>query len=304
MNWFERMKSGLKTRIKREVPEGVWTQCDRCGHSMFHNTLLRNCWICPECGYHLRIGHQQYVQLLVDRDSFTELDPTLTASDPLKFRDDKRYTDRIKAGRRDSGLNEAVYTGTARIGGHPVALGIMDSRFIMGSLGGATGEKISRLIDRAIADRRALILICQSGGARMMESAYSLMQMAKISTRLHQLSNAGLLYIAVLTDPTYGGVTASYGMLGDVILAEPGARIGFAGPAVIKQFLGSDELPEGFQLAETVLEHGFVDAIVKRDELAATIARLIGLMTPGENSPVTEARAAPPPETLVGAASE
>jgi acetyl-CoA carboxylase carboxyl transferase subunit beta len=298
VNWFERMKSGLKTRIKREVPEGIWTRCDKCGHSMFHNALARNSWICPKCGFHLRIGHEQYVSLIVDSDTFTELDPGLTAADPLKFKDHKRYSDRIKAGRKESGMNEAVYTGIARIGGHEVALGIMDSRFIMGSLGSATGEKISRLIDRAITDRRSLILICQSGGARMQESAYSLMQMAKVSAKLHQLSRAGLLYIAVLTDPTYGGVTASFGMLGDVILAEPGARIGFAGPSVIKQFLGSDELPEGFQVAESVLEHGFVDAIVKRDDLAATLTRLIGLMAPGEN-PQNEVRADPLPAAPV-----
>ena len=298
MNWFERMKSGLKTRIKREVPEGIWSRCDKCGHSTFHNALSRNSWICPECGFHLRIGHEQYVSLIVDSDSFAELDPGLTAADPLKFRDHKRYADRIKAGRKESGMNEAIYTGTARIGGHPVALGVMDSRFIMGSLGSATGEKIARLIDRAIADRRALILICQSGGARMQESAFSLMQMAKVSAKLHQLSRAGLLYIALLTDPTYGGVTASYGMLGDVILAEPGARIGFAGPSVIKQFLGSDELPEGFQVAETVLEHGFIDSIVKRDELASTLARLIGLMSPGENGPGHEVREPAPEEPV------
>ena len=165
MNWFERMKSGLKTRIKREVPEGVWSRCDKCGHSLFQNTLSRNSWICPDCGHHLRIGHEQYVELLADHGSFTELDPTLTAGDPLKFKDHKRYPDRVKAGRRESGLNESVYTGVARIGGHPVALGVMDSRFIMGSLGSATGEKIARLIDRAIAERRSLVLICQSGGA-------------------------------------------------------------------------------------------------------------------------------------------
>ena len=299
MNWFERMKSGLKTRIKREVPEGVWSRCDKCGHSLFQNTLSRNSWICPDCGHHLRIGHEQYVELLADHGSFTELDPTLTAGDPLKFKDHKRYPDRVKAGRRESGLNESVYTGVARIGGHPVALGVMDSRFIMGSLGSATGEKIARLIDRAIAERRSLVLICQSGGARMQESAFSLMQMAKVSAKLNQLSRSELLYIAVLTDPTYGGVTASYGMLGDVILAEPSARIGFAGPSGIKQFLGSDELPEGFQVAETVLEHGFIDAIVRRDELPAVIARLIGLMAPDTTAP-SPAR----PEPSVATASE
>ena len=298
MNWFERMKSGLKTRIKREVPEGIWTQCEKCGHTIYQNALERNHWICPECHYHFLIGHEQYVGLLVDDGSFVELDHNLTTADPLGFKDHKRYSERIKASRKESGMNEAIHTGTGRIGGHPVALGIMDSRFIMGSLGGATGEKISRLIDRALADQLSLILICQSGGARMQESAFSLMQMAKVSAKLHQLSRAGLLYIAVLTDPTYGGVTASFGMLGDVILAEPDARIGFAGQSVIKQFLGSDELPEGFQIAETVLKHGFIDAIVPRDELAATLARLIALLAPNSTGgAATEQSSAAGPKT-------
>ena len=189
-------------------------------------------------------------------------------------------------------MNEAIYTGTGRLGGHPVAIGIMDTRFILGSLGGATGEKITRLIDCAIAERRTLILVCQSAGARMMESAYSLMQLAKISAKLRQLADAGLLYIALLTDPTYGGTTASFGMLGDLILSEPGARVGFAGPHVIKQFLGTDELPNGFQLAETVLEHGFIDCIVARDEMAATLANLIALLAPVADSPTELAPAA------------
>jgi acetyl-CoA carboxylase carboxyl transferase subunit beta len=281
MNWFERMKSGILTRIKREIPSGIWSKCPRCGQSTYQTALERSAWVCPECGCHLPIGHQQYIALLVDAGSFVELDAGLTTADPLRFRDHKRYVDRVREGRKASRMNEAVCTGTARIGGHPVALGVMDTRFIMGSLGGATGEKIARLIDRAIAERRTLVLVCQSGGARMQESAYSLMQMAKVSARLHRLSRAGLLYLTVLTDPTYGGVTASFAMLGDVILAEPGARIGFAGPNVIKQFLGVEELPAGFQLAESVLRNGFVDAIVPRPELAAAISRLIDLLAVG-----------------------
>jgi len=277
------MKSGLKTRIKREVPEGIWTKCPRCKRPTYEIALRRSHWICPECSHHLPISAQQYVEALIEPDSFTELDENLTTTDPLKFRDSKRYTDRIKSARKDSDLNEAIYTGVGRIGGHPVALGIMDTRFVMGSLGPATGEKITRLIDRAIADRRTLILICKSGGARMQEGAFSLMQMAKVSAKLNQLARADLLYITLLTDPTYGGVTASFAMLGDVILAEPGARIGFAGQAVIKQFLGIDSLPKGFQVAETVLEHGFIDRIIRRDELAAELALLIGLLAPEGN---------------------
>jgi acetyl-CoA carboxylase carboxyl transferase beta subunit len=281
MNWFEKMKSGLTTRIKREIPQGIWVKCKKCGHSNYEMALERNHWICPECSYHYPIGHQQYVDLLIDAGTFVETDANVAPVDPLRFRG---YKDKIKDGRRQSGARESVHTGTGRIGGHPVALSVMDTRFVMGTLGAATGEKIARLIDRAIAERRTLVLVCQSGGARMQESAFSLMQMARVSAKLHQLANAGLLYIPVLTDPTYGGVTASFAMLGDLILAEPGARIGFAGQTVIRQFLGAGaELPEGFQVAETVLKHGFIDRIIRRDQLAAELASLIALLAPSES---------------------
>jgi len=283
MNWFEKMKSGLTTRIKREIPQGIWIKCKKCGHSNYEMALERNHWICPECNHHYPISHKQYVDLLIDTDTFVETDAAVAPVDPLRFRG---YKDKIKDGRRQSGSRESVHTGTGRIGGHPVALCVMDQRFVMGTLGAATGEKIARLIDHAIKDRRTLILVCQSGGARMQESAFSLMQMARVSAKLHQLSNAGLLYIPILTDPTYGGVTASFAMLGDLILAEPGARIGFAGQTVIKQFLGAGaELPEGFQVAETVLEHGFIDRIIRRDQLAAELASLIALLAPSESEP-------------------
>ncbi|NKB67053.1 MAG: acetyl-CoA carboxylase, carboxyltransferase subunit beta [Candidatus Latescibacteria bacterium] len=281
MNWFERMKKGFKKgRGRREIPEGIWSKCKVCSHTSYQIALERSGWLCSECGYHFPINHGQYADLLIDADTFVELDADIATADPLKFKGHKRYGDSIRAGRKASNMKEAVYTGIGRIGGHSVALGIMDTSYIMGTLGGATGIKIARLIERAIEDRRTLVLVCQSGGARMQESAYSLMQMAKISAKLHQLANAGLLYITVLTDPTLGGVTASFAMLGDVILAEPGARVGFAGPPVIKQFLGTDELPENFQLAETVLEHGFIDRIVPRPELALTLARFMALLVP------------------------
>ena len=280
MNWFEKMKSGILTRIRRDIPAGIWTKCNHCGETTYHSALARSHWVCPRCDSHLLMGHQKYVDLLVDSGTFEEIDAHISTADPLKFRAHRRYTDRIKEGRRASQMNEAIFTGVCTIGGHRVALGIMDTRFILGSMGGATGEKITRLVIRAIADRRTLILVCQSGGARMQESAYSLMQMAKISAHLHRLADAGLLYIAVLTDPTYGGVTASFAMLGDVILAEPGARIGFAGQPVIKQFLGGEELPEGFQIAENVLRHGFIDKVVSRGDMVATLSRLIALLAP------------------------
>lgn len=279
MNWFDRMRSGLRTRIKRDVPEGLWSQCKRCGNSIYQTALERNFWICTECGNHFLIGHEEYVRLLTDEGSFEELNADLKASDPLRFRDKKSYPEHVRAGQKATGLNESIHTGLAKIGGHPVALGIMNFRFIGGSLGGATGEKIARLIDRAIADRRSLIIVCQSGGARMQESTYSLMQMAKVSAKLNQYARAGGLYLTVLTDPTYGGVTASFAMLGDVILAEPGARVGFAGQPVIKQFMGgAGDLPEGFQIAETVLKHGFIDRIVPRSEMARDLSRLIALL--------------------------
>jgi acetyl-CoA carboxylase carboxyl transferase subunit beta len=280
MNWFEKMKSGVLTRIKREIPDGIWSKCKQCGEAVYENALERDLWVCPRCGCHFPIGHEKYIGILADDGSFAELDAAITTADPLKFRDHRRYTDRIREARKASGLNESICTGTCGIGGHPVALGVMDTRYILGSMGGATGEKISRLIDRAIEDRRSLVLVSQSGGARMQESTYSLMQMAKLSAKLRRLSNAGLLYLSVLTDPTYGGVTASFAMLGDVNIAEPGARIGFAGQSVIKQFLGLEELPAGFQIAENVQDHGFVDMVVKRSDLAATVTRTIALLAP------------------------
>jgi acetyl-CoA carboxylase carboxyl transferase subunit beta len=272
MNWFEKMKSGILTRIKREIPEGVWSQCKQCGEAVYQNALERDLWVCSHCGFHFPIGHEKYIDILADSGSFTELDAGVATADPLKFRDHRRYPDRIREARRASGLNESVCTGVCRIGGHPVALGIMDTRYIL--------EKMARLIDRAIADGRSLVLLSQSGGARMQESTYSLMQMAKLSAKLRRLSDAGLLYISILTDPTYGGVTASFAMLGDIHIAEPGARIGFAGQSVIKQFLGLEELPAGFQIAENVQDHGFVDLVAKRSELTATVTRIIALLAP------------------------
>ena len=274
------MKSGILTRIRREIPEGIWSKCEHCGETTYHNALERNGWICPRCEHHFHVGFDKYVDLLLDPGTAEEINVGIATADPLRFRDHRRYTDRIRDGRKASNLNEAVWTGVGTLDSHLVAVGIMDTRYILGSMGGATGEKITRLIDRAIADRRTLIIVCQSGGARMQESTYSLMQMAKISARLRRLSDTGLLYVSVLTDPTYGGVTASFAMLGDVLLAEPGARVGFAGPSVIKQFLGADELPDGFQIAENVLRNGFVDRVVRRDELASTLSRLMTLLAP------------------------
>tara|TARA_B100001250_G_scaffold208585_1_gene179023 strand:- start:4456 stop:5319 length:864 start_codon:yes stop_codon:yes gene_type:complete len=287
MNWFEKLKSGLKTRIKREVPNGIWVKCKKCNHSNYDMELERNHWICANCHYHLPYNTQQYIDLLVDQGTFREINQEVAPVDPLQF---KGYWDKIKDGNRQSRGKESVLTGIGRIGSHPVALGIMDTRYLMGTLGSATGEKICRLIDQAINTQATLVLICKSGGARMQESSYSLMQMARISAKLHQLSDAGLLYISILTDPTYGGVTASFAMLGDIILAEPGSRIGFAGQNVIKQFLGGNaQLPNDFQIAESVIKHGFIDRITQRREMATEIAKLIALLANNQPAnPITE----------------
>jgi acetyl-CoA carboxylase carboxyl transferase subunit beta len=283
------MKSGILTRVKREIPEGIWSKCNKCGDTTYQHALERGAFVCPHCGNHFAIGHERYVELLADAGSFVELNADVATADPLKFRDHRRYSERIREARKNSGMKEAVHTGICTIGGNPTALAIMDTKFILGSMGGATGEKISRLIDRALEDSRTLVLVCQSGGARMQESTFSLMQMAKISARLKRFANAGGLYITVLTDPTYGGVTASFAMLGDITIAEPGARIGFAGPAVIKQFMGMEELPAGLQIAETVLDHGFVDLVVPRPDLPATLARLISMLGAADNDNVLRA---------------
>ncbi|HIE04758.1 MAG TPA: acetyl-CoA carboxylase carboxyltransferase subunit beta [Candidatus Latescibacteria bacterium] len=275
MKWFERMKKGIRTLTKRELPEDLWVKCEGCGEILYRRELETSLWVCPKCGYHFRIGHKEYINILLDAGSFEEMYAELTSADPLKFKDSKRYTDRVREARRRTGTNSALRTGAGSIEGHPVAFGVMDFGFIGGSMGSAVGEKFVRLVDRAVSDGRPLVVVASSGGARMQEGALSLMQMAKTSAKLTELSEARLPYICVLTHPTTGGVTASFAMLGDVLIAEPGALIGFAGPRVIKQALGLEELPEGFQRAESLLEHGFLDMVVDRRELKKVLAKLL-----------------------------
>lgn len=275
MSWFEKMKSGLKTRIKQGIPAEVWMKCEPCGRAIYRRGMEKHAWICPSCGEHFRIGHNEYIRILIDEGTFREMDANLTSSDPLHFKDRRTYPDKLREGKEEAGLNEAICTGVGKVGGHPVAFGVLDARFILGTFGSAMGEKIVRLIDRAIRDGWPLIIISQSGGARMQESALSLMQLAKVSARLYRLSEAGLPYISILTHPTTGGVTASFGMLGDILIGEPNGLIGFAGLRVIMQALGVDELPEGFQKSESVLAHGFLDLIARRDEMKATLVQLI-----------------------------
>ena len=277
MNWFKKMKSGLKTLTKRDIPSGVWIKCEGCGEMLYQKELVRSCWVCYKCQYHFRIGHTQYLQILLDEGSSDEINAELSSLDPLKY---PQYTDKLKKGKKNTGINCALRTGAGRIHGHSVAIGMMDFGFVGGSMGSAVGEKFARLVDLAMERRTPLVIVAASGGARMQESILSLMQMAKTSTKLAQLSDAGLLYISVMTHPTTGGVTASFSMLGDINIAEPNALIGFAGPPIIKETLGRDELPEGFQRAESLLEHGFIDRIVPRSELKQALAYFIEMLTP------------------------
>ena len=278
MAWFRRSKASIMADPQRkDTPDGMWTKCDGCGEIIHRKQLEQQFYTCVKCNYHFRIGSKEYLAILIDEGTFKELDRKMRSNDPLEFQDTKRYKDRIRETMRKTGLNDAVRTGTGKLGGIDVAIGVMDFSFIGGSMGSVVGEKVARTIHKALKGGIPLVTVSSSGGARMMEGALSLMQLAKTSSRLAQLSDAGIPYISVLTDPTTGGVTASYAMLGDINLAEPGALIGFAGPRVIKQTIGRD-LPEGFQRSEFQLEHGFVDAVVHRKDMKEMITRLLKLM--------------------------
>jgi acetyl-CoA carboxylase carboxyl transferase subunit beta len=278
MPWFRRSKENITSEgPKKDIPDGQWTKCDSCGEIIHKKQLEQNLFTCQKCGYHFRIGSKEYFEILLDEKTFKETDSKIRSVDPLGFVDTKKYSDRLKESMRKSGLNEAVRTGTAKINNVPVVIACMDFSFIGGSMGSVVGEKIARAIDLALKKKDPLIIVSSSGGARMMEAAYSLMQLAKTSAKLAQLSDAGIPYISVMTDPTTGGVTASYAMLGDVHIAEQGALIGFAGPRVIKQTIGRD-LPKGFQRAEFLQEKGFVDVVVHRKDLKETITKILKLL--------------------------
>ncbi len=279
MAWFTRSKENISPDSqKKDLPDGLWEKCPSCGEIIHKKQLESNLWTCLKCGYHFRIGSNEYIEIILDDGSFKEMDKRMKSADPLDFTDTKKYSVRIQETIKKLGLNDAVKTGTGKINNLEIAFGCMDFKFIGGSMGSVVGEKIARLIDKAYKSKIPLIIISASGGARMMEGAFSLMQMAKTSARLARLAEAKIPYISVLTDPTTGGTTASYAMLGDVHIAEPKALIGFAGPRVIKQTIGKD-LPEGFQKSEFLLEHGFIDIIVPRKELKDTIFNLITFMT-------------------------
>lgn len=277
MAWFKREKQKIKPVVKKGVPDGLWVKCPTCSEFLYKPELEKSLSVCRHCSHHFRVEPSIYHSLLLDSGSSKELFTNLQSEDLLQFKAGKKYKDQLVAAKKKTGQKDAINCYHGKIEDRDVALGIMNFSFIGGSMGSVVGEKVARLIDYAHENNLPLILICASGGARMQEGAISLMQLAKTSSKLAQFSEGGGLYIPILTDPTTGGVTASYGMLGDIILAEPGALIGFAGPRVIKQTIGQD-LPEGFQRTEFLKEKGFVDYIVTRDKMKATLYSLISML--------------------------
>lgn len=283
--WFKRKEKGIQTATeeKKDTPKGLWYKSPT-GKIVESEVLAKNQYVSPEDDYHVQIGSKHYFELLFDDNEFKELDPKLTSKDPLKFVDTKKYADRLKAAQKKTGLKDAVRTAIGKSLGKEVVIACMDFSFIAGSMGSVVGEKIARAIDHSIKKKIPFVMISKSGGARMMEAALSLMQLAKTSAKLAQLAEAKVPYISLCTDPTTGGTTASYAMLGDINISEPGALIAFAGPRVVKEATGK-ELPEGFQTAEFVLEHGFLDFIVHRKDLKKQINLYIDLIG---NNPVRE----------------
>lgn len=276
MSWFKRDKAGIstKTENKKEAPDGLWNKCPSCKKPLLNIEQVENNYVCHYCGYHLRVGSTAYFSILFDDNKFTELFGNLKSGNPLNFSDTKPYTERLEESYAKTGLNDAIRCAHGKVNDQDLVIACMDFTFIGGSMGSVVGEKIARSIDYCIENKLPFMLISKSGGARMMEAAFSLMQMAKTSAKLARLSEAKLPYICLLTDPTTGGVTASFAMLGDINIAEPGSLIGFAGPRVIKETIKKD-LPKGFQTAEFVLEHGFLDFIVDRRKLKETISKFL-----------------------------
>lgn len=277
MPWFRRSKKAKPTaeaRARSQVPEGLWVKCDGCREIIYSKELERNRQICPKCGFHFRISAWERIDLLLDEESPKELFDRVAPADPLKFKDTQPYKERLKQYQRKTGARDAVVVVEGHLDGLPVIVAALEYSFMGGSMGSVVGEKITRAAEEAIRRERALIIVSASGGARMQEGAFSLMQLAKISAALARLGEARLPYISILTDPTTGGVTASFAMLGDLNIAEPGALIGFAGPRVIEQTIG-ESLPEGFQRSEFLLQHGFLDLVVERSEMKATVAKCL-----------------------------
>lgn len=279
MSWFKRNKAGINTATehKKEAPDGMWNKCPSCKKPLLNIEQIENNYVCQYCDYHIRIGSSAYFSILFDDNSYTELFPNLSSADPLEFVDTKPYKDRLLDSQAKTGLKDAIRCAHGKVNDCDLVIACMDFTFIGGSMGSVVGEKIARSIDYCIEHKLPFMLISKSGGARMMEAAFSLMQMAKTSAKLALLNEAKLPYICLLTDPTTGGVTASYAMLGDINIAEPGALIGFAGPRVIKETIKKD-LPKGFQTSEFLLEHGFLDFIVDRRELKQKLSLFLKMV--------------------------
>jgi acetyl-CoA carboxylase carboxyl transferase subunit beta len=277
-SWFKRVQKGIltKTSDKKEIQEGLWSKCPECKYTSTTQELGENKFVCPQCNYHHRIGSAEYYDILFDGDEYTELFDNIRSKDYLGFTDLKPYGKRLEEIWKKTDLHDSIRVATGKINGEETIVCCMDFDFIGGSLGSVMGEKVARGVDYCLQHKLPMLLICKSGGARMMESAFSLMQLAKISGKLTQMSDAKLPYLTLLTDPTFGGVTASFGMLGDLNIGEPGALIGFAGPRVIKETIKRD-LPEGFQRSEFLLEHGFLDMIIDRKELKEKLSKILVL---------------------------
>ena len=290
MNWFDKLKSGIQTLVRKGIPENLWTQCDRCHQTIYGRQAEQNSGICPHCGNHFRISSSEYINLVVDNGSFEEIASEVKSTDPLNFKDRKRYADRLRDARRDTGMDAAVCTGVAKIDGHRVGIGAHEPGFIMATLASAEGERLCRLIDRCIQDEIPLILICRSGGARMHEAALSLMQMAKVNAKLSQFWDAGLLFISVLTDPTTAGVAASYALVGDINIAEPNALVGFTGERITGMSVGQEEQEalRQAQRAEQLLENGFLDMIVPRHQMRQTFSKLLSMLDLKAPSAITK----------------
>lgn len=275
MAWFRKKERGVKANGKKKtLPDGLWVRCEFCEEILYRKELERNLWTCNACGFHFRIRSKDYMGILIDEGTFAEIDADVEPEDPLRFRDSKKYTDRLKGYQSKTGMREAILCGTGELDSRKVVLAALEFSFGGGSLGSVMGEKIARSIRLSLDTGAPLLIVCSSGGARMQEGILSLMQMAKTSVMLARLSEAHIPFLSILTHPTTGGVSASFAFQGDVILAEPKALIGFAGPRVIQQTIGQ-ELPPGFQRSEFLLEHGMVDMIVSRKDLKATISSIL-----------------------------
>ena len=279
MGWFKRIKEGIttSTKEKKETPEGLWYNCPKCKTIITTKEHKQQLFVCTNCNYHHRINAKEYFKIFFDRNEFTELDANMISKDPLQFKDAKKYIDRLKENQKRTGLKGALTSAYGKMNGENVVIACFNFKFIGGSMGSVVGEKITRAIDHARKTNSSMIIISKSGGARMMEAAFSLMQLAKTSAKLAQLSKEKIPYISLLTDPTFGGATASFSMLGDMNIAEPKALIGFAGPRVVKETIGKD-LPDGFQTSEFLLEHGFLDLIVERKDLKAKFSQILRII--------------------------